>query len=400
MHLDLPTLMFVGGLLGPICGSVLAVIWWQHRDNTAPLWWGAGHATQGSAVILFAYGFVDGWAWSFPVALTLVIVAPALIWVGTRAFWRKPVGIYALAGGAILWAAAGAALGGSGNAWALPLVNTAIVIGFVAASAWDMATGVRERLRARLPLVVLMAVNIAVYLLSIPDAVGGQLSDGPPPLTSLFGLIHFETMIYIIGTTIFFVALIKERGELQQREEAQTDVLTGLPNRRAFLSGAERVAERHRRDNEPFAVAVFDLDHFKRVNDTYGHAVGDRTLQVFADAARQSLRPADLFSRIGGEEFAGIFPGADLNTGLIMAERVRRAFAEAGLVVDGRDIRATVSAGVSVAMPENSPTDEDSLTDLMERADVALYKAKLNGRDRVECDHDGRRPRRHLVQVA
>jgi diguanylate cyclase (GGDEF)-like protein len=215
----------------------------------------------------------------------------------------------------------------------------------------------------------------------------------PPPLASLFGLIHFETIIFVVGTTLFFVALKRERAELRQRHDAETDVLTNLPNRRAFLAVAERLVERCRRDRKPFSVAVFDLDHFKHVNDTHGHRIGDRTLQVFADVAREALRPGDIISRIGGEEFAAIFPGTDLQSACKGAERVRTGFLEAALVVDGRELAATVSAGVAVA------GHEEPLAELMERADAALYQAKLSGRDRVESSKTPHAYPR-LVQVA
>jgi diguanylate cyclase (GGDEF)-like protein len=216
----------------------------------------------------------------------------------------------------------------------------------------------------------------------------------PPALASLFGLIHFETIVYLIGTTVFFVAMMKEQSELRQRQDAETDALTGLPNRRAFLAVAERLAARSRRDRRPLAVAAFDLDRFKQVNDTYGHALGDRTLQVFAEVARESLRPGDLVSRIGGEEFAAVFPGADREVAYLMSERIRRAFAVAALAVNGRELGATVSAGVAVAV------DAETLAEVMERADAALYRAKLNGRDRVECDGGPPRAYPRLVEVA
>jgi diguanylate cyclase (GGDEF)-like protein len=387
----------VGGFTAVLCSAFLFFAWWQHRESFAALWWSAGHLTLGVAVTSLAVSFVTKADWLFPVGLTLLIASPALVWTGVRSFWGRPVGIYALAGGAAVWIPAFLILGRTGPTWSVPAVFTALIIGYSGAATWDLAVCRSERLRACLPLALLIMANAAIYLLSIPDAAAGRLDGELPSLASPFGLIHFESLVYVVGTTVFFVALLKERNELRHRHDAETDMLTKLPNRRAFLASAERLMERRRRDDEPFAVAAFDLDHFKLVNDTFGHAMGDRALQIFADVARDSLRPGDLVSRIGGEEFAAVFPGADLQLAAIMAERVRRAYAEAALVVAGEELGATVSVGVAV-----SGYAEETLQQLIERADSALYRAKLNGRDRVECDGEGaaRRIYPRLVQVA
>ena len=393
--LDVPTLMFAGGFVAAMCGALLLFTWWQHRDNFAPLWWAAGHFTLGVAVTILAVGFVAKAELLFVIGLTLLILAPALIWSGVRSFQGKQIRPFVVAGGVLAWVLAMASLGMNGLEWLAPVVNTLLAIAYNTAAAWELAKGNNERLKARVPLLALIGANIAVLSMAIPAALMGQIGDlKPPPIASLFGLIHFETIIYVIGTTLFFVAMMKERSELQQRHEAETDVLTRLPNRRAFLSSAERLAERATRDRKPFAAAAFDLDRFKTVNDTFGHAIGDRTLQVFADVVRESLRPGDLISRIGGEEFVAVLPGADQHIASLIAERVRRSFAKAGLVVEGRQLGVTVSVGVAVA------GDGEPLNKLMERADAALYRAKLNGRDRVECDTMTPRAYPRLVEVA
>jgi diguanylate cyclase (GGDEF)-like protein len=125
-------------------------------------------------------------------------------------------------------------------------------------------------------------------------------------------------------------------------------------------------------------VIVFDLDHFKLVNDTYGHAVGDRVLRIFVDTARGVLRPNDFFGRHGGEEFAVVLPGASIEIAHAIADRVRHAVAEACRKVDGPPLYATVSAGVAAA------SLSESFSTALEAADRALYLAKSRGRNRVE----------------
>jgi diguanylate cyclase (GGDEF)-like protein len=125
---------------------------------------------------------------------------------------------------------------------------------------------------------------------------------------------------------------------------------------------------------------VFDLDHFKKINDTFGHRLGDRVLQIFADILSECLQTGSIVGRLGGEEFAAILPGADLMTAAASAESVRASFARQAAVIDGADVAGTVSVGAACH-------DDDmdcNLTALFHRADGALYAAKSAGRNRVE----------------
>ena len=173
--------------------------------------------------------------------------------------------------------------------------------------------------------------------------------------------------------------------------------MTGLANRRAFLPLAERAQERCRRRGEPVSVVVFDLDRFKLVNDTFGHPFGDEVLRIFAHVARAALRPGDIVSRVGGEEFFAILPGATLKEACAVANRVRAAFAEAADDVEGRRVNATVSAGVMASEDASVP-----LATLLEKADAALYRAKIRGRNCVQCGLEEREEKTipKLVRVA
>jgi diguanylate cyclase (GGDEF)-like protein len=252
------------------------------------------------------------------------------------------------------------------------------------------------RLRSRWPLAVLLtahAATLGLQLVASLDTAGKDLY--LPPAETLFGIIHFEAMIFLIGSTIFVVAAMREANELLLRSAADTDPLTGLPNRRAFMDKAARILERCRQDATPVSVIVFDLDHFKSVNDTFGHAVGDRVLRLFADVCRKSLRPNDAVARIGGEEFAVVLTGSGIEAGVAMAERIRRSFGQAATVVEGRELNGTLSAGVTTC-----ETDCD-LQELLKQADAGLYRAKTTGRNRVERHRPatpGQRPR--IVRVA
>jgi diguanylate cyclase (GGDEF)-like protein len=124
-------------------------------------------------------------------------------------------------------------------------------------------------------------------------------------------------------------------------------------------------------------VLIFDLDHFKCINDGFGHAIGDETLRLFAAVAARTLRASDLVARFGGEEFVAMLPGT-IDDATVAAERVRTAFRKAGKVVADRPVEATVSVGAA------SARGAADIGALLAAADAALYQAKMNGRDRVE----------------
>lgn len=160
---------------------------------------------------------------------------------------------------------------------------------------------------------------------------------------------------------------------------ARTDALTGLANRRAFDETAEQEVQRARRYNTPLALVLADLDHFKAINDRHGHHVGDQVLQHFAHVLSASVRNIDLVGRWGGEEFAILMPGTDLEEAAQAAERMRQAVLDAVPPMDDPACAYTASFGVA-AFRADLPT----MVSLLGRADAALYAAKKNGRNRVE----------------
>ncbi len=186
-----------------------------------------------------------------------------------------------------------------------------------------------------------------------------------------------EIVLYVVGAAFIVLILAKDRTVRFYKMAAATDPLTGVLNRRGFFQGAAMVMERNRGSLGPVSVLAFDLDHFKSINDRWGHAVGDSVLQLFATVARKTMRADDVIGRFGGEEFVAILPGT-LADAAVVAERVRAAFAAAGAEFDGRQIAATVSAGVASGSPLAT------VEALIAQADAALYRAKMNGRDRVE----------------
>ena len=190
-------------------------------------------------------------------------------------------------------------------------------------------------------------------------------------------LFIIQIMIYSVGVAFLVLLSIKDQRVDMYRHAANTDSLTGVMNRRAFSEHALALAAQRSLRGKSVTVMMFDLDHFKSINDRFGHAVGDAVLKVFAQMLRNSMRANDIVARLGGEEFAAIVPG-DLSVATLIGERVRAAFQTAGAVVEGHAIGGTISIGAASTMVPVTNLDA-----LVERADRALYRAKREGRNRV-----------------
>jgi diguanylate cyclase (GGDEF)-like protein/PAS domain S-box-containing protein len=209
--------------------------------------------------------------------------------------------------------------------------------------------------------------------------VTGRRKDGSPvPLD--FTLTEFT----LAGLTFFTGIMrdITERKEAQARLEVQAtqDALTGLWNRGAILRLLGDELDRGRRDGTAVGVALLDVDHFKRVNDGYGHLAGDAVLRALGGGLDAAVRRYDRIGRYGGEEFLVVMPGCDEACLRERCERVRRAAADTTVTHEGRRITVTVSIGAAVAVPRAGATPDTFLR----AADLALYRAKHAGRNRVE----------------
>ncbi len=160
---------------------------------------------------------------------------------------------------------------------------------------------------------------------------------------------------------------------------AAIDPLTGLPNRRGFFDACAVELERARRHGRHLSVLMLDADHFKRINDTHGHAAGDEVLRHLADTLRMTLRASDIAGRMGGEEFAVLLPETDLEGARLLAQRVRKTIAEAEILIGRTKLALTVSLGVAAVAADEPSAIEHAL----QLADEAMYQAKAAGRNRV-----------------
>jgi diguanylate cyclase (GGDEF)-like protein len=219
----------------------------------------------------------------------------------------------------------------------------------------------------------------------------GVLTELLPPLHDLLEPNTVQAMTFLLALffgvawTFGFVMLNSERLEADLRgaqdklqKMATTDFLTGIANSRLFSEAGGREIQRARRYKRSLALLMIDLDHFKKVNDKYGHAIGDKILVAFAEICKKYLRSADIFGRLGGEEFAILLPETDVNGGEKFAERLRAIIEKSRIKVEHKTFHITVSIGVTEQLP-----DDDELEVALKRADDAMYEAKKKGRNQV-----------------
>jgi diguanylate cyclase (GGDEF)-like protein len=171
----------------------------------------------------------------------------------------------------------------------------------------------------------------------------------------------------------------RKQAEMELERLARTDVLTGVTNRRHFFELAEPQFASAQRYSHNIAILLLDVDHFKQVNDSYGHLAGDLILQRVARECQGHLRSSDVFARYGGEEFICLLPEQSLEGALETAERIRLMLERAEVLWDHQSIRVTASIGVALLQEDLALT----LETLINRADQALYESKANGRNQV-----------------
>jgi diguanylate cyclase (GGDEF)-like protein/PAS domain S-box-containing protein len=216
-------------------------------------------------------------------------------------------------------------------------------------------------------------------IIGIGREVSGQRKDG-----SLIPLDLTVTEFALDGSRFFTGILrdITERKAAQEllRVQATRDFLTGLWNRAATLDFLEKELSRSRREEKPVGLVFIDLDHFKQINDTYGHQAGDAVLRAASEKMRAIMRPYDLVGRYGGEEFLIVLPGCDEANLRKLCERLRGILADTSIDYEKKTISWTVSIGAAMA----NPAKETEAELLLRAADLALYRAKSGGRNRVE----------------
>jgi diguanylate cyclase (GGDEF)-like protein len=381
MNLDVNTLFLVTIYVEATLGLLLLFVWVQNTAIHAVAWWGFAHLLRAASVALFGlYGSVSDLI-SIDLANAVLFTAFGLTWTGARIFDHRRPRLVLLFGGAIAWFVLSRvpALADSFNARVL--LSSSIITCYTWATAYELWRGRAEPLVSRWPAIFILFAHGALYLLRTPlAAMLPWLPAGNQVLESVWlSVLSFEALLFTIAIAFIMLAMAKERTEHRHKTAALIDPLTGLANRRAFLQDGEAQLSRQITDPRPTAVMLLDLDHFKTINDRFGHAIGDRVLEIFADVASGCIRRMDLLGRLGGEEFATLLIDTTRERAQIVAEDIRARFAAAAREVDGRPVAGRVSIGIVIS--QDAVLD---LTTLLAQADHALYRAKDNGRDCVE----------------
>ncbi|HEY1543932.1 MAG TPA: GGDEF domain-containing protein [Xanthobacteraceae bacterium] len=377
--LDVTTLFVVAIGITALLGVFLLFAWTQDRIR-ALAWWGAAYLIGGLSAGLWLAGphAIPLMPSTLPSAL--LFLSCGMIWNAARLFHGRAIVWPAMLAGSAAWMVACTTVLFPPTGESRVVLASLIVAVYVVLAAAELWRERRKSLIRRWPALFVPALHGAVFLLPIPLASLMPQHGGLATLAAgWLSVFVLEMLLYAVGAAFIVLVLTKERTLRTHKTAALTDPLTGLFNRRGLVEAARELTQTPARRARPVTVLVFDLDHFKSINDRFGHAVGDEVLRLFASVAATNMRVTDFVARLGGEEFAAMIPGT-LDEGIMIAERLRVAFEDAGRTVAGRYIGATVSVGVAA---HAAPSNIDAL---LARADEALYAAKRAGRNRVEAE--------------
>ncbi|MBS1164880.1 MAG: hypothetical protein H6R00_905 [Proteobacteria bacterium] len=379
--INVSTLLLVGVLGGATAGTAFGFIWLMERRNSAlgvwaaSLWFGAA-----ACAFYMLRPVVPDWT-SVLFGNAVLALAYGLIWLGFQLFEGcRPV-VWKAAVGAIAWLPF-VAVPLLRNEPALHAALAAMVMALYSlAIAWKLILRRRvEPLPARLPIAVLFAVHGTLYMLRVPllllfpDFGFDAAFDQSP----LFIVGVLEALLFTLFLVVAMLTLIAQRDARFHRKAADIDRLTSLPNRAAFFRDAETLLQG---SCERGVLMVFDLDHFRFVNDHFGRAEGDRALRAFAQVLNREVRPPDIVARIGDEEFALFMPSIRLDVGLSIAEYLCRRTEELRLMTEGGEhIPLTTSVGVAAVADVGA-----NIEALMVAAGAALGEAKRIGRNRCRA---------------
>lgn len=379
MLIDFPTVNFVAVLMVILECGILGILWATHRDIRGIGHWAISAVAIAAGVCGIYLRTVLPPVLSVTTANIAIIVGYVASWWGLELFFgRRPY----YRTGLLLLAAAAAGL----VYFSLIEPNTRsrliLLLSLLSLFALLRAHSTLRRVLPETRFSQLFGGSVMglqavcnLLLLVATTRIGTE----PKPIDRMPVAGWIFLILTVLSVALVFAAVLMVNQKLQARlrETAQRDQLTGALRRHVLEDAVEREIARSRRHRRPLALLLLDLDHFKTINDRYGHHAGDEALRRFTETAQASLRREDLLGRTGGEEFCILLPDTDQDGAVRLAERIRAAVENLAIEVDGQQLRLTVSIGVTAM------ADHDSWTALTRAADVALYCAKSDGRNRV-----------------
>src|ERR1051326_1403347 len=377
--LDIGTLFVIASCVTSLLGVFLLFAYVQDRIPALALW-GAAYLLGGFSGVIWRLG--DQVTPPLPASTpnVMLFIAVGMIWNAARLFHGRAIAWSGMFLGAGLWMAA-CSVPVFAHSPALRILASALIVAvytfLIAAELWRER---RKPLTRRWPAIFVPMRHGAIFL--FPMAMASLSFDGTDRIgTGWVAMFAIEVVLYVVGAAFIVLVLSKDRAVRAYKTAAATDPLTSLLNRRGFFDAAAAMMGAHRATKTPVSVLAFDIDHFKKINDTHGHAAGDAMLQLFANVVSRTMRGGDIIGRVGGEEFVALLSGPMAETA-VAAERMRNAFVTATDGPNGHGIPATVSVGIACGSPHAS------IDVLIARADAALYRAKANGRNRIELSDE------------
>jgi diguanylate cyclase (GGDEF)-like protein len=374
--LDIGTLFVIATCVTALLGLFLLFAWMQERVK-ALAWWGMAYLIGAFSGALWQ---LDGIVWPrLPAGVpdALLFIAVGMIWSASRLFHGRPVRWGAMCFGAVVWLGACMSPAAPATPADRIVLSSIIVATYTFLIAGELWRERRKSVIRRWPAIFVPMLHGAIFFFPVALASLG-VRDLATGWVAVFAI---EVVLYVVGAAFIVLVLAKDRTVHRYKMAAETDPLTGLLNRRGFFGAAETLMAGKKASHGPVSVLAFDLDHFKCINDRFGHKTGDAVLNLFAKVVRKTMRADDIVGRIGGEEFIAVLSGT-LAEASVAADRVRMAFQAASVAPDSPQIPATVSIGIACGLPDIA------IDELIARADAALYRAKANGRNRVEADDE------------
>ncbi len=369
---------FVIPAMALIFAIVLGALWWQRRDQLHILAYSYcfGSMAAGVVINIWIMGAIGpiGIVGYHLLSMSGII---AMMWGASKRAGQN-VPILAYSSTVVVACALLGVAGSVGDIPTMKLVqntSSGLLLALAAQNLWHT----EKRHLADSVLVWVLALFsgfglVRPVLTDLAVVLFGQGEQGLALLTSLHALV-MTVMITLMALCLISSVIADNMAE--QREQAAIDVLSGLRIRHAFESQAEILAERARAEKVPLSLIVADIDHFKRVNDRWGHPKGDAVIEGFGTLIASTLRPDDIAGRLGGEEFGILVWDCPLDSAALLAERLREKLPQIDVTTRGKKLGCTASFGVT-----DWRGDEDYLS-VFKRADAALYKAKNAGRDQV-----------------
>ncbi len=378
--LEFRTMLFMSGLLAVALSVLLLTINSRAAMLNGLKEWVYANLLIGGAVIIFTQVMMPLKVRAFVGGL-LIVSGLALYFISIRTFDQRPIALRYIQSALLAFILLKVIITvSSTNEYASVVFNTAICMILTAATALYLLkyASKKRSLEYRFTgtfFVIFTGITLWRFYVLCADTVSpvAHLTEW-----TLNEVTFLGCMLSVLAINFGFIAMVNARLAELLAYTAGHDWLTGVMNRGSLEKGAELLTLKSHKSKQTQAMLLMDLDHFKAINDTYGHLFGDQVIQTFAELAKDNMRDIDLLGRYGGEEFCILIPNASEKEALMLAERIRQKYENTPIILNGQSVKCTVSVGVCDSSQLGS-----AFRNMFSAADKALYAAKKTGRNKV-----------------